>query len=377
VDQWTPVEWGTARRWFGAHMETAAWQAVNAATADNDIVAAARAVTTAGGVDARDEAATPPTWDSLLDGSVDWVDLLDRPELVGSPHPAWRHVGAAAFLHAGRSGLLAGEVPSWEREQVDAVVRFGLRAGWFSSAAPVRASDEVAAMAGSSLSWFGRRLRFELDWFWRPAGAAADAARTGRPPATFGAPGPGAAAFRAAAAEMNLPAAHLRLRAAQAVGKVVGPASDVLLLGAAPGSWDTLGPTVVVDYPSVRAVVPSDHVKWAEQAPTDTPPEGRFDVVVAHEVLHIAPVSPTWAAEVADRVAPGGWLVIVEPLVADPLSLPDASTGFKLALTGGGRLWTRDEVARMLKPHGFACSDVKQVAGIRFVVSRASPRRRT
>ncbi|WP_033442366.1 hypothetical protein [Saccharothrix sp. NRRL B-16314] len=373
--------WTTARRWFGAHLETAAWEAVGAATADNHIVAAARAVMAAGGVDAVGTAvgtaATPPTWDALLAGSVDWADLLDRPELAGSPHPAWRHVGAAAFLHAGRSGLLAGEVPPWPAEQVDAVVRFGLRAGWFSSGTSVRASDEVVAMAGGSLSWFGRRLRFELDWFWRPAGAAADAARTGRPAATFGSPGPGAAAFRAAAARMNLPAAHLRLRAAQAVAKVVGPAAGVLLLGAAPGSWDTLGPTVVVDYPSVRAVVPSEHVDWVGQAPTDTPPEGRFDVVVAHEVLHVAPVSPTWVAEVVDRVAPGGCLVVVEPLVADPLPLADASTAFKLALTGGGRLRTRDEVARMLKPHGFACSAVKQVAGIRFVVSRASPRRRT
>ncbi|NUT46878.1 MAG: methyltransferase domain-containing protein [Saccharothrix sp.] len=369
-------DWATARRWFGAHVETAAWQAVNAATSDNAVVAAARAVTAAGGVDARGAASTPPTWDALLAGAVDWVDLLDRPELVGSPHPAWRHVGAAAFLHAGRSGLLAGELPPWHPEQVDAVVRFGLRTGWFSSAAPVRAADEVVAMAGTSLSWFGRRLAFELDWFWRPAGAAADAARTGRPPATFGSPGPGAAAFRAAVARMNLPAAHLRLRAARAVGRVVGPASRVLLLGAAPGSWDGLGPTVVVDYPSVRAAVPSGHVDWVEQAPTNPPPVGRFDVVVAHEVLHIAPVSPTWVAEVADRVAPGGWLVIVEPLVTTPLPLPDASTAFKLALTGGGRLWTRDEVARALEPHGFVCSDVKQVAGVRFVVSRASPRRR-
>jgi SAM-dependent methyltransferase len=300
-----------------------------------------------------------PTWTALAAGDVSWADLLARP----AGHPGERHVGMAALVHAARTGLL-GRLLDGAVTTDEPLVGFGLRDGWcVPSPDGAVASPELRAVAGTGVvpdpaTWVRARLAFEADWFWGPLGQLPGASG---PVADFGSPGR-AEAFRAASARLNASGSALRERAARAVAAAVGPVRRTLELGGVSPVWGGAlagnPERTIVDYSSVLLGLPAG-VTAVVGDPLRALPRESFDLVVVDELVHTAPRATATALidAAARRLAPGGRLLIVEPLLDKDRRGPPRllATQVKVVLTGGGPLWTGKELidalrARNLRP---------------------------
>jgi hypothetical protein len=361
------------------HVEAAVWWARDgngAGGSGDDCVATAVSEAAAG----RELDGSPysrhdlPTWTALAAGDVDWADLLVR---TGT-HPAERHVAMAALVHAARSGLL-GRLVDGAVADYEPLVGFGLRDGWcVRSPDGAIASPELRAAAGVGVvpdpaDWVRTRLSFEADWFWEPLALLPGAAG---PVADFAAPGR-AEAFRAAAARLNAQGSALRERPARVVAAAIGPAHRVLELGGVSPVWGAAlagqPERMVVDYPSVLVGLPGG-VTAVGRDPLQDPPEGSFDVVVLDELLHTAPRATATALICAAvrRLAPGGLLVVVEPLLDDDRRGPPRLLAIqvKVVLTGGGPLWTGRELTDALRARNLRTARPRLVGNAHVSVAR-------
>lgn len=317
-------------------------------------------------------------------GPFEQVVAEARAVLGEWPGPRQCLAGAAAVLKGSADGVF-GAALSGAVVPADArLVHCGLRRGWLvGGQGHVTASDELKALAGVGVvpdpaGFLARRAQFELTWFWRPVAALAEAARTGRPPACFGAPGH-AEEFRRAAALLNLTAnagraatahrvatdlgAHNRpMRTLEVGASVWGPAFAVH-----PGSSLT-----TVDYAAaLEAVAPPRG--FAHDPATYRPHDDGYDVVVLPDVLHTVPPDtvPCWLADLAAALRPGGVLVIVDPLVNAQRTWPaeHLMTQVKLAVSGGGQIWDVAALRRVLRAAGLRPDRPRVVRGLQVVTA--------
>ncbi|MBO3738119.1 SAM-dependent methyltransferase [Actinoplanes flavus] len=392
------------RGWLTGHVEAAVW-AASTTGHDPFATAAAEAAAVLGHRSVPPDAGSPAlaSWDELRSGRVDWARLLAH----DLDHPARRHIGAAALLHGAADGLFdrflapdaagvsALSAVGWTSEATRAFESFGMAMGWFVRRDGRLYSDEIRALAGhgtirASRQWLRRRLRFELDWFWSPIGRLGSAVQTGEAPAVFAASS-GAGPFRGASAEMNLPAAPLRAPLAEAVAGMLGLGDRgvrILELGTGTAVWSRAfaghpdSVVTTVDHPEVGAVVApvveerfAGRYTWVAADPS-TVPGGCFDVVVVPDLLHtLAPDAvPGFLGSAAAVLAPGGVLVIADPLVNRARNAPPGHLlmQVKLAVTGGGRVWDVTALRTALLEAGLSPQRPRTVGGTQIM---AAPRR--
>ncbi len=389
------------RDWLTGHVEAAVW-AASTTGHDPFAMAAAEAAAVLGHRSAPPDAQPMALvgWDELRSGRVDWARLLGH----DLNHPARRHIGTAALLHgaadglfdpfltAGDDGVSALSAVGWTSEAVHAFETFGVAAGWFDRRDGRLFSNEIRALAGHGTisapgQWLRRRLRFELDWFWSPIGRLASAVQTGEAPATFAASA-GSGPFRGASAEMNLQAVPLRTPPALAVAGMLNLGNRgvrILELGTGTAVWSRAlaghpdSVVTTVDHPEVGTVVAptvkeqfTGRYTWVAADPS-TEHDGTYDVVVVPDLLHtLAPdVVPGFLKSAAAVLAPGGVLVIADPLVNRARTAPPRHLlmQVKLAVTGGGRIWDVTTLRATLLEAGLSPQAPRTVGGGQIMVA--------